>query len=392
MKSLEKNLNLPAKLGDEFGDLVEILETELHPALQKLGPNTQQAVLAMMMGTGLLKEDLMNLSAIFPEELEPSALNTFEILKNAVSDFRDRTFEGNEEIKAHWTETFDNIAACVYTAINGLDSAFGQAYENQMIRIDNEEKRTLEAIDNKYDATIEANEALLEAEKKKTKEILKGIDDDYNAKKKYILKNVKDEEKKAEMLADLEKKHELDLEKARTDREQAEQETATALEKIEEAKNEALRIASEDLEKKRADARRTAAKQEKAVALLSAIVNTAAGVTKALSSTIPPFNIILAAITAAAGAVQIALIKAKPIPLKEGGLVTSRTVAEIGEAGPELVLPLNKLQPALAGIGGGFVLKQNNYFYGDINNAGDLDEISRQLAEKTRRAIEKGRS
>jgi len=332
MKSLEEKLTLPAKLGDEFGDLVEILETELHPALQKLGPNTQQAVLAMMMGTGLLKEDLMNLSAIFPEELEPSALRTFDVLKTAFGDFRGLIRELPREIEQDWKETLMRVA-----------------------------------------------------------EILKGIDDDYNTKKKYILKNVKDEEKKAAMLADLEKKHELDLEKARTDREQAEQETATALEKIEEAKNEALRIASEDLEEKRAKARRTAAKQEKAVALLSAIVNTAVGVTKALSSTIPPFNIILAAITAAAGAVQVALIKSKPIPLKEGGLVTKRTVAEIGEAGPELIIPLNKLQPALASAGGGFILKQNNYFYGDINGINDIEEISKRLAEKTRRAIEKGR-
>jgi len=391
MKSLEEKLTLPAKLGDEFGDLVEILETELHPALQKLGPNTQQAVLAMMMGTGLLKEDLMNLSAIFPEELEPSALRTFDVLKTAFGDFRGLIRELPREIEQDWKETLMRVAECASVAVGGIDAAFAQAYENQMIRIDNEEKRTLEAIDNKYDATIEKNEALLEAEKEKTKEILKGIDDDYNTKKKYILKNVKDEEKKAAMLADLEKKHELDLEKARTDREQAEQETATALEKIEEAKNEALRIASEDLEEKRAKARRTAAKQEKAVALLSAIVNTAVGVTKALSSTIPPFNIILAAITAAAGAVQVALIKSKPIPLKEGGLVTKRTVAEIGEAGPELIIPLNKLQPALASAGGGFILKQNNYFYGDINGINDIEEISKRLAEKTRRAIEKGR-
>ncbi|GAH41476.1 unnamed protein product, partial [marine sediment metagenome] len=59
-----------------------------------------------------------------------------------------------------------------------------------------------------------------------------------------------------------------------------------------------------------------------------------------------------------------------------------------GEKGPELITPLSK---ASAGIGGGFILKQTNYFYGDISNVGDLDEISKRLAQKTRRAIERGR-
>jgi len=392
--TLPKGLGAGKKPGEEtievIKKIVEVLETDLHPALQRLGPITQQAVLAMALGTGLIKENIMNLSAIFPEELEPSAINTFDVIANAQSALRERLFEGNEEIKQNWKDTFTDIANCAYAVINGLDTAFAQAYENQMIRIDNEEKRTLESLDNKYDATIEANKAAVEAEEEKTKEVFALLETDYKKKKQYIKDNVKDEEKKNAMLWDLEEWYQNKLDQTRTEREQAEQETADALEDIEEAKNEALRIASEDLEEKRADARRKAAKQEKAVALLAAIVNTAVGVTKALSSTIPPFNIILAAITATAGAVQIALIKSKPLPLKEGGIVTQRTVAEIGEAGPELVLPLNKLQPALAGGLGEF--KQYNYFYGDINNAGDIDEISHRLAEKTRRALERGGS
>lgn len=396
--TLPKSFGKAGKGAEEGGEkskkawreVTEVLETELHPALRKIGETTEQAVLASMLGTGLLKEDIMNLSAIFPEELEPTVLNTLEILKTAFGDFRGLVRELPKEIEQDWKETLFAIAECASAAVSGIDAAFAQAYTNQMIRIDNEEKRTLEAIDNKYNATIEANKATVEAEEEKTKKILKEIEDDYKKKRSYIEKNVKDEEKRTAMLEDLEKQYENKLEQARIDREQAEQNAADALEAIEEAKNEALRLASEELERKRSEARRTAAKQEKAVALMSAIVNTAAGVTKALSSGIPPWNIILAGITAAAGAVQVGLISAQPIPLKEGGLVTKRTIAEIGEAGPELVLPLNRLQPAMIpALSGGF--KQYNYFYGDINNAGDLDEISRRLAEKTRRAIEKGR-
>jgi len=374
---------------EAWREVTEVIETEVHPALRKIGGITEQAVLAAMLGTGRLKQDLINLSTIFPEELEPSVLSTFEIMKNAVSDFRERQFDDCFAVQENWKETLLNIAECASVAISGIDAAFAQAYTNQMIRIDNEEKRTLEAIDNKYNATIEANKATVEAEEEKTKQILKEIENDYKKKKAYIEKNVKNEEERKAMLEDLEKQYENQLEQARIDREKAEQDAADALERIEEAKNEALRLASEELERKREEARRTAAKQEKAVALMSAIVNTAAGVTKALSSGIPPWNIILAGITAAAGAVQIGLIAAQPLPLAEGGLVTKPTTALIGEAGPELVIPLNKLQPAFAGVGGGF--KQNNYFYGDINNAGDLDEISRRLAERTRRAVEGGR-
>ena len=119
------------------------------------------------------------------------------------------------------------------------------------------------------------------------------------------------------------------------------------------------------------------------MALLGAIVNTAAAVAKALP------NIPLAIAVGVLGAIQIGLIRAQPLPLKEGGLVMGPTRALIGEAGPELVIPLSKLQPAFAGGGGGFT--QNVYFYGDINNSGDIDEISKRLSKKVERMYERGR-
>jgi hypothetical protein len=62
------------------------------------------------------------------------------------------------------------------------------------------------------------------------------------------------------------------------------------------------------------------AKADKVAALFTAAINTYMGITKALASAPPPFNIILAAITAAAGAVQIAAIAAKPIPAYKHGI------------------------------------------------------------------------
>jgi len=210
------------------------------------------------------------------------------------------------------------------------------------------------------------------------------INDEYDKKKQYILDNVEDEESRAEALGDLEEAREEALDEAREDRAIAEEDAATAAIELEEEKNEALRLASEELEKKRRAARRQAAKQEKAVALLSAVVNTAAAIVKALP------NIILAAIVAVAGAAQIAIIAAQPLPpLKEGGIVTRPTAVLAGEAGPEAIIPLDKLnmlQPAFAGSG----FKQYNYFYGNISNAGDLELISNKLGEKVRRSLERG--
>lgn len=125
---------------------------------------------------------------------------------------------------------------------------------------------------------------------------------------------------------------------------------------------------------------------KQASAIKQALINIAQGVTAALSSAPPPFNIVLAGITAAAGAVHLATIKAQKFG--DGGIVTRPTFAMIGEKGPEAVIPLDKAG-ALAGLGGGVNVKA--YFYGDIHNAGDLDEISRRLAQRVTRAVQGGR-
>ena len=110
-------------------------------------------------------------------------------------------------------------------------------------------------------------------------------------------------------------------------------------------------------------------------ALLAAIVNTAAAITKALP------NIPLAIAVGILGAVQIALIKAKPIPLKEGGLVTQPTTALIGEAGPELVIPLDKLQPAYQTNYGNIALNFNI-------TTSDSSDMERWLRAEGARMIE----
>lgn len=85
---------------------------------------------------------------------------------------------------------------------------------------------------------------------------------------------------------------------------------------------------------------REAAQRDKAIGIFQAVINTADAVTKALASAPPPFNVILAGIAGALGAVQIGVIANRPLPkLRKGKNRWSafEGLAEVGEAGTELV-------------------------------------------------------
>jgi len=106
----------------------------------------------------------------------------------------------------------------------------------------------------------------------------------------------------------------------------------------------------------------SAAQKAKIIAIAQAIINVAEGVTAALSALPPPFNIALAAITAAAGAVQIAIIRSQPIGAAAGAIFKQKAllmsqasgqeyeVAEGGEA--EIVSSPRQLREAIMGRGG----------------------------------------
>lgn len=61
------------------------------------------------------------------------------------------------------------------------------------------------------------------------------------------------------------------------------------------------------------------AKNDKKAAIITGIINTAAGVVKALASSPPPANFILAALVGALGAAQVGIIASQPIPQFEKG-------------------------------------------------------------------------
>jgi hypothetical protein len=148
----------------------------------------------------------------------------------------------------------------------------------------------------------------------------------------------------------------------------------------EEEKEAAITALDAEYNMKRRQAEVKAAQAAKITAIAMAIINVAEGVTKALSALPPPFNIALAAITAAAGAIQIALIKSQPIGAAKGAifkqkaLLMSQTtgqeyeVAEGGEA--EIVSSPRQLREAIMGkrgkgVGPGQPITLHNHIYID---------------------------
>lgn len=85
-----------------------------------------------------------------------------------------------------------------------------------------------------YDAKKSILEQQLEDAAGYYDELEEKLTDDYEKRKQWIEANVKDEEKKQEMLLNLEQKHQADLEKARTDQLQKEQDLQNSLVELEE--------------------------------------------------------------------------------------------------------------------------------------------------------------
>jgi len=109
----------------------------------------------------------------------------------------------------------------------------------------------------------------------------------------------------------------------------------------------------------------------KAFALANIAINTALAASKAM--TIDPTGI-LAGLTIAAGVAQgIAVAAQKPPALAEGGIVTKPTMALIGEAGPEAVVPLGKM-------GGGKTVVIN--FNGGLVHERQIFEMVRSMAAR----------
>lgn len=128
-------------------------------------------------------------------------------------------------------------------------------------------------------------------------------------------------------------------------------------------------------------------RQEAVTALKTLIKEKGKAIAKVITSVMSlPFPLNIALVGGAIAAVTMLFSKIKLF--KEGGFVPKPTLAML-HAG-EYVVKASDVK-AISRGDGGFILRQTNHFYGDISNVGDLDEISKRLAVKTRRAVERGR-
>lgn len=94
-----------------------------------------------------------------------------------------------------------------------------------------------------------------------------------------------------------------------------------------------------DLDKKKTEMAKKEAKRNKAQSIFSTIINTASAVVQALNSP-PPASFIFAALAAAMGAAQIAVIASSPLPeYAEGGMTDGAKMYVAGEAGQEWISP-----------------------------------------------------
>ena len=127
-----------------------------------------------------------------------------------------------------------------------------------------------------------------------------------------------------------------------------------------------------------------AAKRDKQMKVMSAIMGTAQAVVSALGSVPAPANFVLAGIVGALGAAQVAAISSTPIPaLADGGIAFGPTLAQVGEysgasANPEVIAPLNKLRDLI----GNKNEKQSIEIFGKIS--GNDIFVSNSLAAKKR--------
>ena len=165
-------------------------------------------------------------------------------------------------------DTTEEAKDAQLSAISDVDAAQSEAHDAELKRIEDEKAARRQV----YDAAIETG-----------KQIVDGLIE--------IQKNRIEQETAAEIAA---------LEDQYGKKIKAAQGNAALQEKLQ-----------KELEAKKTKLQKETAKKEKTFAIISAVINTALAVTKALSSFAPPVSFIMAALAAAAGAVQIAVINSQ---------------------------------------------------------------------------------
>jgi hypothetical protein len=154
----------------------------------------------------------------------------------------------------------------------------------------------------------------------------------------------------------------------------------------EEEKKKALEEIDEKYEKKRAELARKQAKFEKVNAIITATINTAQAVTKALGQGGFFGGPAMAAFVGALGAAQIALIAKQPLPeAAQGGIISGSqagTILRAGEGGrSEAIIPFEN-PAAMEKMGG-----MGNTVNVNVQYLFSNDDVPMEIAEKIDRAL-----
>ena len=202
-----------------------------------------------------------------------------------------------------WKDAEDSRVAAAMGANLAANLQEKDAHEEKMGWISEEMEAWIEAAQVRLDATQGMFDAITESSNAYFDMRLQGIDNEIMA-----------EEERLEKLQEIYNQDKEAL-KTKLDSGVIDYETyEEALKALDDELTAAQGNNMDALDKKRKDMLTKQAKADKAAAIIQAMINVLQGVTKALGAAPPPINLILAAITAAAGAVTVGMIAAKPIP------------------------------------------------------------------------------
>lgn len=221
-----------------------------------------------------------------------------DFIKAWVENIKKLFKEMAESLLDKWSRIFDELRG----GVSAMDAVFSQFHENQATRIDNEEKKRIDALEswNKKEADV--------------------LDSWYEREREKIEATITNEEEKNEALAALE------------------EEKVAKMEALDEEKARREDKLQHEMDKKRRKLARAQAKSQKVAALFGAGINVAEAITKAFSQGGFVLGPVFGMIIAALGAIQIAAIAAAPLPaLAKGGRI--ETAAIVGEKGVELFVP-----------------------------------------------------
>jgi len=209
-------------------------------------------------------------------------------------------------------EYADGVVAINMEAERQLAELRKQRHDEQMANLDTALSKSTEFIGLLSEAfAVDDSNRLASIENKKQKKI-EQLNSEFEKEKQIVKDTIKNTKKADKAIAELEDKR-------------AAKETEI----------------NKKADKEKGEIQRKAFERDKAFRIIQTVIATSAAIINALTTTPFPAGIAFAALAGVMGAIQIGIIAAaKPPALAKGGIVTEETIATIGEAGTEAVLPL----------------------------------------------------